>query len=546
MKNLLLLLVILFVACKPQSKTIIAPWNPYNESEEIAKNLTHESQKMRFKLIQSKILNKNEILESIKKQLNNFSETDYQKLITYILEQDILTLQKHIISGILTYETLTQWYLYRIAKYENDSTKCLNNIISINPNAVAEAIKKDRIKSENNHPIFGIPILIKDNINLKGMATTAGANALKNNITSDAFIIEKIKEKGGIILGKTNLSEWANYLCIDCPNGYSAIGGQTLNPYGRKKFDTGGSSSGSGSSMAANYAAAAIGTETSGSILSPSSANSIVGLKPTTGLLSRTGIVPISSTFDTPGPMTRNVTDNAILISAMIGEDDFDLKTKHNYKNKKYWEDLKIENFNEIRFGVFKTFLKDSIYKQSIEKIISLGGIVIEIEPEKVNFEGFGTVLNADMKVDLTNYLNNYASKKVQLYSVQDIIDFNKKDSLLNVPYSQGRFDGILKEKISAEDLIKLKMRLKNESVNFFEKPMNAYQLDAILSINNRNAGFAAAANYPCLTIPMGYSKLGEPIGLTFISRPFEEDKLLKIGYVFEQATKIRKLPINY
>lgn len=546
MKSLLSIFLILIIACKPQSKTIITPWYPYNEYEEIKFNQKHESQKMRFKLIQSKILDKNEIWKNIKNQITNFSESDYQKFIPLILEKDILTIQSHIHSKTLTYKSLTQWYLYRILKFENDSTNCLNNIISINPNVVAEAIKKDRTKSAIDHPIFGMPILIKDNINLNGMVTTAGANALKNNITSDAFIIEKIKEKGGIILGKTNLSEWANYLCLDCPNGFSAVGGQTLNPYGRKKFDTGGSSSGSGASMAANYAVAAIGTETSGSILSPSSANSIVGLKPTTGLLSRTGIVPISSTYDTPGPMTRNVKDNAILLSAMIGEDDFDIATKNNLQNKKYWEDLNTNNLTGFRFGVFKSFLKDSIYKLMIEKIILLGGIVIEIEPEKVNFEGFGTVLNADMKVDLTNYLNNYASKKVQLYTVQDIIDFNKKDSLLNVPYSQGRFDGIIKEKINAEDLIKLKMRLKNESVNFFEKPMSAHQLDAILSINNRNAGFAAAANYPCLTIPMGYSKLGEPTGLTFISRPFEEDKLLKIGYAFEQATKIRKLPINY
>lgn len=174
---------------------------------------------------------------------------------------------------------------------------------------------------------------MKDNINVDGLATTAGSLVFKNNKTTDAFIIKRIKENGGIILGKTNLSEWANYLCLDCPNGYSAIGGQTLNPYGRKIFDTGGSSSGSGVAVATNYSAVAIGTETSGSILSPSSKNSLVGLKPTVGLLSRSGIVPISSTLDTPGPMTKNVIDNAILLSAMSGKDTTDI-TSNSYSKK--------------------------------------------------------------------------------------------------------------------------------------------------------------------------------------------------------------------
>lgn len=547
MKKSILILFIFLFACKTSQETIISKWVRYDESEEINKSTTHESQRMRFKLIQSKNLDKNDLWKNISGQLNNFTEADYNRLKPYILEQDIPTIQAHIKSKVLTYEKLTQWYLYRIVKYENDPKKALNNIISINPNAVHEARIKDKNKSNNHHPLYGIPVLLKDNINTKGMVTTAGAHLLINNNTdSNAFISERIIENGGIILGKTNLSEWANYLCNICPNGYSAVGGQTLNPYGPKLFDTGGSSSGSGSSIAANYATAAVGTETSGSILSPSSANSIVGLKPTTGLLSRSGIVPLSSTLDTPGPMTKNVIDNAILISAMTGEDQSDIATKNNPKNIKYWEDLKSASLKGVRFGVNKSLLNDSIYKLTIKKIVSLGGIAVEFEPEKINFDGFSSLLNSDMKVDLPNYSNNYASREIKERSIKEIIEYNRIDSLVKIPYGQGRFEAMLKENISNEDLIQLRKRLHQEGVHYFETPMVKYQLDLILSINNRNAGIAAAANYPCLTIPMGYEKTGQPIGLTFIARPFKEDQLLKIGYAFEQATKSRKLPENY
>jgi len=546
MKNVILLLLLSASACNQKPKTVISTWIPYDESEELAKNADHESRNMRYKLIQSKVLDKNEIWKNVSDQISYFSEEDYQTLIPLIFEQDIPTIQSHIKSGVLTYETLTQWYLYRIIKYENDKDKSLHAIIAINPDAVYEARKRDKNKSAKDHPIYGMPILLKDNINTEGMPTTAGAHVLRNNKTSDAFIVDRIKGKGGIILGKANLSEWANFLCIGCPNGYSAVGGQTLNPYGRKIIGTGGSSAGSGSTMAANYAAAAVGTETSGSILSPSSKNSIVGLKPTVGLLSRTGIVPISSTLDTPGPMTRNVIDNAILLSAMSGEDNSDPATMNSPNDKTYWEDLKSGTLNGLRFGVIKDFLEDSIYKLTIEKIISLGGIAIEFEPEQINTENFGALLRADMKIDLPKYLNAYLPEEFRFRSVSDIVDYNKEDTLVRIPYGQARFKGILDEDINPEDLAQLKIRLHKDGVNYFEKPMVEHQLDAILSINNRSARYAAMAKYPCLTIPMGYRETGEPRGLTFIARPFEEDILLKMGFAFEQATKMRKLPEEY
>jgi len=546
MRNLILLLMMLLLGCSRQpSKTPFA-WIPYDESEELAQNASHQSPKMRYKLIQSKILDKNAVWQNVVAQIKNLSEADYQRLKPLILEQDIPTLQAHIRSGKLTYEKLTQWYLYRIVKFENDSSTMLNSIIAINPDAVSEARKRDKNRTAGDHPIYGIPVLLKDNIGTTGLPTTAGAVVLLNNNAPDAFIVERIKEKGGIILGKANLSEWANYLSSACPNGYSAVGGQTLNPYGRRKFDTGGSSSGSGTAMAANYAAVAVGTETSGSILSPSSASSVVGLKPTVGLLSRGGIVPLSGTLDTPGPITRNVTDNAILLSAMTGEDFSDIATKDNPKNINYLEGLNTTSLAGMRFGVSKDLLGDSLYMAAVGRIVALGATAVEFEPEKITLVGFSTLLSADMKADLPAYLEKYASENIKFRTVAEISEFNKADSLLRIPYRQTIFDGINALQIPAEELISLRTDLHTAAVNYFDRPMTEYKLDAILSINNRNAGMAAAAFYPCLTVPMGYRNNGTPAGITFIGRPFGEAKLLKIGYAFEQATKSRKLPDAY
>ncbi len=546
MKNILLILLLITVACNQKPKTVIKPWVPYDESQELADNADHRSKKMQFKLIQSKILDKNEIWKKVAPQISDFSEDDYQALKPLIFEKDIPTIQSYIHSGDLTYEKLTQWYLYRIVKFENDRSKYLNAIIDINPDAVNEARIRDKNKSDNDHPIYGMTILLKDNINAEGMPTTAGAAALENNLTTDAFIVQQLKSKGAIILGKTNLSEWANFLSASCPNGYSAIGGQTLNPYGRKILDTGGSSSGSAVAMAAGYAAVAVGTETSGSILSPSSKNSVVGLKPTVGLLSRGGIIPISGTYDTPGPITRNVIDNAILLSAMTGEDADDPATIDNPEAIEYWKEIQEENLNGLRFGVIKTFLKDSVYRFAIEKLISLGGISVEFDPPDIKFEKFTEVLSADMKADLPYYLKVYGSDKLDFHTVADIVNYNLKDSAIRIPYGQTLFYGIVNENMSEEELTRLKVKLHEEGVRFFNKPMDDNQLDVILSVNNRNAGFAAVAQYPCLTVPMGYEKTGDPTGITFVARPFEEEILLKIGYAFEQATKIRKYPEEY
>ena len=545
MRYLLVLSVLLF-GCLSSQKLAFNNTFPFDESQELLANESHDNERMRYKLIQSKVVGKDKLFNTISAQLEGFNEAKYQNLLPMILEQDIPTIQASVSSGKLTYKQLTQWYLYRILKFESDKDKSLYAIISINPNAVEQAAKCDANKNKMDHPIYGMPILLKDNVNTSELPTTAGAVALQNNNTDDATIVKNIKAKGGIILGKLNLSEWAYYFCQGCPLGYSAIGGQSLNPYGRMKFETGGSSAGSGTSMAANYSAAAIGTETSGSILSPSSKNSVVGLKPTIGLVSRSGIVPISSTLDTAGPMCRSVVDNAILLSAIVGDDENDLVTMRNSQNEDYWKSLGGDNFKGKKFGVNKNFLEIETYKNAIAAIKTAGGEIYEIEPQSFNYEGFTTFLNAEMKRDLPAYLNKYASKNLNFDSVQDLVNFNKQDSTVRAPYGQFHFEATANESISKIDFIKLKRRFRKDARNYFDTPIDKYDLDAVLSINNYEAGIAAMAQYPALTVPMGYTEVGEPISLTFIAKQFEEQKLLEQGYIFEQLTKHRKLPQGF
>ena len=400
--------------------------------------------------------------------------------------------------------------MYRIRKIESDSTRSLNAIIALNPNVVEEARQKDKERTwgpMSDMEIYGMPILLKDNVNTKGMPTTAGALALADNkTTDDAFIVKKLKENGALILGKVNLSEWAYYFCTVCPLGYSAVGGQSLNPYGRGIFETGGSSASSGTAVAANYAVAAVGTETSGSITSPSSMNSVVGLKPTIGFMSRTGIVPISSTLDTPGPMTKFVIDNYIMTLAMVGQDSEDPKSFGFEKEKMY----DAESLEGKRFGVFKNFMGDSIYKANVEMIRKAGAEIVEVDPENPGLPNFIKVLDADMKVDLPAYLANYSDKNVQVKNVQDVIDFNLKDSILRAPYGQQIFEGIAKDTTTVAQLEEIKKILMTNARKYYSV-MDAENLDALLSINNYQSSFSAVAEYPNLTIPMGYRKDGTP-----------------------------------
>ncbi|MEB8330493.1 amidase family protein [Flavobacteriaceae bacterium KMM 6897] len=539
-------------SCKQKQENPKEPvvlWEAYNDSAEVAANADHEIGRMQYKLIQSKVLDKNEVFRPLYEEVSKMTDTEYKNLIPLILEQDIPTLQASIAKGKLSYEKLVLFYLKRIYKYELDNTTTLNTILALNKDVVAEARALDefhkKYPKEKHHPIYGMPILLKDNINTLGMNTTAGSIALKDNKTDDAFIVQQLKKNGALILGKVNLSEWAYFLCSGCPVGYSAVGGQTLNPYGRRIFETGGSSAGSGTSVAANYAVAAVGTETSGSILSPSSQNSVVGLKPTIGLLSRSGIVPISSTLDTPGPMTKNVVDNAILLSAMLGKDLSDMKSVASTTD--YMSGVSnAATLKGKRLGVFANLIEENeIYKNTVEQLKGLGAEIVVFTPPTVEMEGFLSILNIDMKNDLPNYLNSYVKDKdaVKIGSIEDAIDFNNLDSLVRIPYGQALFEGIVADSTTAESLEEIKSRLEKKGRTFFDFALDKENLDAILSINNYHAGYAAVAKYPALTVPMGYKETGEPISLTFIGKSFQEDKLLALGRAFEMGTKVRKLP---
>ena len=524
-------------------------WTPYNDSAEVVANKEHAKTRMRYKLIQSKVLDKNEIFRPLYHEVSQVTEEEYERLKPMILEQDIPNIQAFVQEGKLTYEELVLFYLYRIYKYELNNETTLNTIIALNKEVVDEARKMDKERKEGHHPIYGMPILLKDNIDTKGMNTTAGALVFTENNTDDAFIVEQLKAKGALILGKVNLSEWAYYLCDGCPVGYSAFGGQTLNPYGRKIFETGGSSAGSGTSMAANYAVAAVGTETSGSILSPSSQNSVVGLKPTIGLLSRTGIVPISSTLDTPGPMTRNVTDNAIVLDALMGKDSEDISSVRKDFGKNWFQNLSSSEIKGKRFGAFSNLLEsDSIYKLTLDKMKAAGAEIVVLDPPAMPLDGFISILNLDMKVDLPAYIASHVEnkKEIPVREVADIIDYNLQDSLLRIPYGQARFNAIVSDTTTLEQLAIIKSTLEEQTRNFFNEAIDSNQLDAILSINNYHAAYAAVAKYPALTIPMGYKSTGEPISLTFIGKQFEEARLLQLGAGYEKINSARKIPEEY
>lgn len=538
MKNhLLIFLYLLLSGCNSSEKK----WIPYDESSEITNNKTHSLERMQFKLIQSKFNDKNIWFSELDNYLKDFSEDDYEKLKPLIIEKDIPSIQTNIIQKKLTYEKLVLFYLFRIKKIEFNKNTYLNSIISLNPNIVLEARKKDKIKPESIYSLHGIPILLKDNINFDGLPTTAGAEILKNNIADDSFVVKKLKESGAVILGKTNLSEWAYYFCVGCPLGYSAIGGQTLNPYGRKEFESGGSSSGSGAAISANLSSVSLGSETSGSILSPSSLNSIVGLKPTIGLVSRTGIIPISNTLDTSGPMTKNVIDNVIVFNSIMGFDQDDSHSK-NKINIKYNEIIN-SSLKDKRLGVFKSLLNDSLYLKTIEDIKRAGGIIIEFEPPKINFLGFRKILDVEMKNELPKYLSTYFKDNMNIKNISDIVNYNLQDSLNRSPYGQKIFEGIVSDNTGKEEFKKLKVRLKKEGERYFNESLKKYSLDAILSINNYHAAYAAAAYYPCLTVPMGYNKNGLPSNLTFISSSFEENKLYQLGYAYEKLSNKRVAP---
>ena len=546
MKQLLLLLSLVFlISCKETSS---------NASTEEATQTLNDStvQEREYAVLDSKVLDAEALWKPFNFEVKTFTKTKYDQLKPFIFEKTIPEIQQAVAQGQLTYEELVLFYLSRIKKYDRNNDLSLNSVIALNPKVLDQARELDENRADDLDPyaIYGMPILLKDNINAADMPTTAGAVVFEDNDTGDAFITQKLKEHGALILGKANLSEWAYFFCGDCPSGYSAVGGQTLNPYGRKIHDTGGSSSGSGVAMAANFAVAAVGSETSGSILSPSSSNSVVGLKPTIGLLSRGGIIPISSTLDTPGPMTRSVIDNAILLQAMTGLDEDDAAAVNlKAASTDYVNGLKdvvaSAYLSEKRLGYYTNY-DDTLYLKAVEALREAGATLIPIERPEVDLPQFTRVLNLDMQKDLPAYIANYGSKNLAVKDLEDITGFNKKDSLLRMPYGQKLLYGVLADSASAEEFTAIKDTLERNGRRFFDEPMKAHDLDAVLSINNYMAGYAAVAKYPAITVPMGYQEDNRPMGLTFIAPTLSEAQLLELAYAYEQISKMRKTPVDF
>ncbi len=485
-------------------------------------------------------------------------------------EATIDWLQQKMQNGQYTSVDITNKYLTRIAAIDKSGPK-LNALIELNPDAlsIAAGLDKERNAGKLRGPLHGIPVLIKDNIDTGDkMMTTAGSLALLGNKAShDAFIVKKLREAGAVLLGKTNLSEFANFRSERSTSGWSSRGGQTKCPYILDRNPS-GSSSGSGSAVAANLCAIAIGTETDGSVVSPSSVNGIVGIKPTVGLWSRSGIIPISKTQDTAGPMARTVKDAAILLSALTGIDSADPATEQSRgKSKKdYTQFLDINGLNGKKIGIEKSFLKGhegivALYKNAISLLKDKGAEIIEIElvksmedPSHAEFK----ILGYEFKDGLNKYL---ATANAKVKSLSDVVAFNKQNEEKSMPYFK-------QETLESSDALK-GLEDKNY-LDALEKSfigarkiiddlIKQFQLDAIAGVTNGLAccidlangdydtGFsfstpAARAGYPHITVPMGFVN-DLPIGFSFFGSAYNESELISLAYAFEQASNSRKAP---
>jgi amidase len=445
----------------------------------------------------------------------------------WLIDVTIDEIQTKFNNHELTSYELVLMYLSRIAKYD----KLINSVLEVNPDCltIAHALDEERKISGPRSIVHGIPVILKDNIDTGDkMHTSAGSLALKDSYAlKDSDVARRLREAGAIILGKANMTEWANFMTYNMPNGYSSRGGQVLNPYG-SKIDVGGSSSGSAAAVSANLVCVSVGTETSGSILSPASQNSCVGIKPTVGLIGTKGIIPISHSQDTAGPIARNVKDCVYLLNALAN---------NNFDYTAYLE----EDIKGYRFGVCREGLnaeKLKIFDSALKSLASLGGIIkdtiIPTAKEKWNIN----VLLYEFK----NGLNYYLSPK----TLADIIAFNNQHKDKALQYGQSilleaeKTSGNLTE---SEYLTSLESDLYLSRTSGIDKIINEAEFDCLVFPNNFGAAIPAKAGYPSITVPCGYTKANEPVGITFTGKAFSEPTLIKIAYAFEQATKIRKPP---
>lgn len=484
-------------------------------------------------------------------------------------EHSIDMLQEFMRSRKYSAVQITQLYLDRIAAIDKKGPK-LNSIIEINPDAlsIAKQCDEERMKGKVRGPLHGIPVLIKDNIDTADkMMTTAGALALMNNkADKDAFLVSKLRQAGAVLLGKTNLSEWANFRSTRSVSGWSSRGGQTRNPYSLDRNPC-GSSSGSAAAVSANLCAITIGTETNGSINCPASVNGVVGIKPSVGLVSRAGIIPISKTQDTAGPITRTVRDAAIVLSSIIGKDNNDIatQTKENSPTD-FTTFLNADALAGKTIGVEKNFLSGGhegvleLYNKAIAQMKSKGAKVIEVDFLSA-FGKIGVPASKVMQYEFKDGVNKYlAQSNVAVKNLTDVIRFNKENEARAMPFFKQELleacqsKGDLNEKDYTDALLKY-----DEARKFYQEFFAAQQLDAICGPSNGTAwctdlvngdrftgygmyGPAAVCGCPSINVPMGFVH-GLPVGMAFLGKAFKDGELIAIAYSYEQASKNRRAP---
>ncbi len=495
---------------------------------------------------------------------------DHQISAFELDEETISSLQEKMESGKYSSVQITQLYLDRINEIDKNGPR-LNAIIELNPDAIniAQSLDNERKAGNVRGPMHGIPVLIKDNIDTADkMKTTAGALAITDNIASqDAFIVKKLRESGAVLLGKTNLSEWANFRSTNSCSGWSSRGGQTKCPY-ILDHNPCGSSSGSGSAVAANLCTVAIGTETDGSVTCPASVNGIVGLKPTVGLVSRSGIIPISVTQDTAGPMARTVTDVAILLGAMSGVDETDSVTKESEGKSltDYTKFLDAQGLKGKRIGIDKNpqgnnqFMQ-ALIKDALEILKQQDAEIIEIEYfEKIRALGDDEfeLLKFEFKDGVNNYLSS-ASTKVK--TLAEVISYNKEHEDEAMPYFKQEIleDSEKKGDLNSEEYKSAFEKSHISSKQIIDEVIQNNRLDAICGLTMGPACSidmiygdrwgdvfltmpAAITGYPHISVPGG-KVYNLPVGISFFGSQYSEPVLLSMAYAFEQATKHRTVP---
>lgn len=475
---------------------------------------------------------------------------------TWLIDATITDIQAKLEQGEITSYELVLMYLYRIEKFDKQGPK-LNSILEINPDALSIAASLD-VERRTKGPrslLHGIPVILKDNIDTcDKMHTSAGSLVLKDSYARrDAYVTRLLREAGAIILGKANMTEWANFMTYNMPNGYSSRGGQVLNPYGPDRFDVGGSSSGSAVAVSANLSTVALGTETSGSILSPASQNSCVGLKPTIGLISRCGVIPISHTQDTVGPITRCVTDAAILMNYLVKPDIDDPVTLTNpNESLNYLNYLDRDGLKGVRLGICRKkyfdYLNEEkrhIMDKAIKVIEELGGITKDVVIPSLNANWNINVLLYEFKNGINYYLSTI-DPSLGVRTLQDVIRINEENQETHLKYGQTilieaeQTSGTLTD---PEYLNSLQHDIYYAKEQGIDKLLKEENLDVLVFPNNYGAAIPAKAGYPSITVPAGYTSEGEPVGITFTGPAFSEPLLFRVAYAFEQATLHREAP---